>query len=173
MSHSAHHPGSRHPHPRSAPRPAWAETWQQNVQQAVAMTVQGAWQGVRTGVRVGQPVVRIGDADREFALQALTEHFVAGRLDQEEFEERSGRVWQARTAADLTPLFADLPLLAPRPVPRRTSPARQRWRIRMRLLPLLAVLMVFAAFGDLPWVIVALASTLWLVGPPAWAPRRR
>lgn len=52
---------------------------------------------------------RIGDAEREAAVAELTEHFVAGRLDQAEFDQRMDAAMQARTAADLVPLFADLP----------------------------------------------------------------
>ena len=53
--------------------------------------------------------VRIGDAERDQAVSALGEHFVAGRLTQDEFDERSDAVTQARYADDLAPLFADLP----------------------------------------------------------------
>jgi len=53
--------------------------------------------------------IRIGDADRDLAVSLLSDHFVAGRLTQEEFEERSGLATRARYADDLTPLFDDLP----------------------------------------------------------------
>ena len=52
---------------------------------------------------------RIGDADRDRAVAALGDHYAAGRLTVEEFDDRSSRAWQARTAQDLAPLFADLP----------------------------------------------------------------
>ncbi|MET9271244.1 DUF1707 domain-containing protein, partial [Kribbella sp. NPDC003557] len=54
--------------------------------------------------------VRIGDAERDRAVSALSEHFVAGRLTQGEFEERSEVVTRARYADDLEPLFDDLPV---------------------------------------------------------------
>lgn len=53
--------------------------------------------------------LRIGDAERESAVTALGEHYAAGRLTKEEYDERSDRAYGARTAADLWPLFADLP----------------------------------------------------------------
>ncbi|GAA1426180.1 hypothetical protein GCM10009616_00050 [Microlunatus lacustris] len=59
------------------------------------------------------PLPRIGDAERDRAVDALQEHMAAGRLDREEFDERLGRALAARTVADLQPLFADLP--EPRP----------------------------------------------------------
>lgn len=56
---------------------------------------------------------RIGDADRDRAAEYLREHLAVGRLTQDEFDERLGTALQARTAAELDPLFADLP--APKP----------------------------------------------------------
>ena len=68
------------------------------------------------------PSVRIGTAEREAAASALSEHFAAGRLDQDELEERLDRAYAAKTAADLEPLFQDLPRPAS-PV-RATEPDR-------------------------------------------------
>ena len=59
------------------------------------------------------PLPRIGDADRDRAVDALQVHMAQGRLDREEFDERLSRALVARTAADLQPLFVDLP--DPRP----------------------------------------------------------
>jgi hypothetical protein len=53
--------------------------------------------------------MRIGDADREAAVAALGEHYAAGRLTKDEFDERSDRAYAARTGSALWPLFADLP----------------------------------------------------------------
>jgi hypothetical protein len=53
--------------------------------------------------------MRIGDGEREAAVRALGEHYAAGRLDAAEYEERTTAAYAARTAADLAPLFADLP----------------------------------------------------------------
>lgn len=58
---------------------------------------------------VARKRVRIGDAERDQAVSLLSEHFVAGRLTQAEFEERSEVVTRARYADDLEPLFDDLP----------------------------------------------------------------
>jgi hypothetical protein len=55
------------------------------------------------------PSVRIGTAEREAAASALSEHFAAGRLDQDELEERLDRAYAAKTGADLELLFLDLP----------------------------------------------------------------
>jgi Domain of unknown function (DUF1707) len=53
--------------------------------------------------------IRVSDADRDQAIAELSEHFQAGRLTQEEFEERSGQALQAKTGNDLAALFTDLP----------------------------------------------------------------
>ena len=53
--------------------------------------------------------LRVSDADRDRAIAELSEHYQAGRLTTEEFEDRAGRALQARTAADLAALFTDLP----------------------------------------------------------------
>lgn len=55
------------------------------------------------------PEPRIGDVERDAAIAALGEHYAAGRITKEEYDERSGFALRARTAADLKPLFVDLP----------------------------------------------------------------
>lgn len=65
--------------------------------------------------------LRIGDAEREEALRALGEHMSAGRLDIDEYGDRSARVAATRTRNDLIALFTDLP--APRPSFRTAAPA--------------------------------------------------
>lgn len=57
----------------------------------------------------GHKGVRIGDAEREEAVNRLGEHYAAGRLTEEEHAERSQQAYEARTKADLDALFADLP----------------------------------------------------------------
>jgi hypothetical protein len=53
--------------------------------------------------------LRVSDADRDRAISGLSEHFQAGRLTHDEFDERSGQALQARTGKELAALFADLP----------------------------------------------------------------
>jgi len=64
---------------------------------------------------------RVSDAERDQAIARLSEHFQAGRLTLEEFEDRSGRALQARTASELSVLFHCLPentvFVPPGPVP--------------------------------------------------------
>lgn len=53
--------------------------------------------------------MRIGDTERDNAVERLGEHFAAGRLTKEEFDERSTQASAARYDDELQPLFADLP----------------------------------------------------------------
>lgn len=55
------------------------------------------------------PGLRIGDTDRDAAVTALGEHYAAGRLTKDEYDERTARVWAARFEDDIDPLFDDLP----------------------------------------------------------------
>jgi uncharacterized membrane protein len=68
-----------------------------------------------------QPEIRIGDAEREAAVAALGEHYAAGRLTKEEYDERAAVAWTAKTNSALWPLFADLP--RPQAAPRQVHPA--------------------------------------------------
>src|ERR1700727_8242 len=53
--------------------------------------------------------LRVSDAERQAVADRLGEHYGDGRLDQAEFDERVGRAMGAKTRADLSGLFADLP----------------------------------------------------------------
>ena len=59
--------------------------------------------------------LRIGDAERDSALEMLQEHHATGRLDATEFSDRMEKVLQARVQSDIDALFLDLP--DPRPNP--------------------------------------------------------
>jgi len=65
---------------------------------------------MNAATRDSQPSgLRVSDSDRDRAIAELSEHFQAGRLTTEEFEERTGQALRARTAGDLAELFTDLP----------------------------------------------------------------
>ena len=56
-----------------------------------------------------QPHLRVSDAERERTAETLRAHAGEGRLDADELEERLGRVFAAKTRADLDALTRDLP----------------------------------------------------------------
>jgi hypothetical protein len=64
--------------------------------------------------------VRVSDADREATVEALREHYFAGRLDVEEFTERVEQAYGARTFDELQEVERGLP--AAPAVPARRKP---------------------------------------------------
>jgi uncharacterized membrane protein len=123
------------------------------------------------------PELRLGDAERQQALDALGEHFAQGRLTREELDERSDAVWSAKTHGDLSPLFADLPVgRAPRPERSRMQgrPGPRPFPgpfLRPLLVPLFVVLVVLTVLTHLPLVLLAVA--LWFVlGHRRWHHQR-
>ncbi|HYB48174.1 MAG TPA: DUF1707 domain-containing protein [Streptosporangiaceae bacterium] len=99
--------------------------------------------------------LRVSDAERQAVTDRLSEHFAAGRLDQAEFDERVGRAMSAKTRADLSGLFADLPETGAPAVP---GYPRHRHRHPVLLVALFVVLAAAAAHV-LWWTAVPL---LWL-----------
>lgn len=63
---------------------------------------------------VPSPQLRISDPEREAALQALGEHMSVGRIDLDEYGERSAQVTTAKTRGELAAIFEDLPQPHPR-----------------------------------------------------------
>ncbi|MGJ0121606.1 DUF1707 SHOCT-like domain-containing protein [Williamsia sp. MIQD14] len=63
---------------------------------------------------VGQPddAIRVGNPERERAITHLNDAFATGYIDIGEFEERSGRVYEARTRGDLRSVLENLPIAA-------------------------------------------------------------
>jgi hypothetical protein len=137
---------------------------QQRAMWTAALT--GAVSGAVSGARGASPHVRIGDAEREQAMAALGEHYVAGRLSKEELDERADAVWSARTSGDLTPLFSDLPQLQPPAPPRppRRQVQRRAWWLGVKLSWVFMILLVLAITGHVPWLAFAIFGVLWWSG---------
>jgi hypothetical protein len=55
------------------------------------------------------PGLRASDADRERVVDELEQHAIDGRLTTEEFEQRTGQAYAARTVGELRALGRDLP----------------------------------------------------------------
>ncbi len=115
-------------------------------------------------VDVPRKRVRIGDAERDQAVALLSDHFVAGRLTQAEFEERSEVVTRARYSDDLEPLFDDLPnstelqvVPGPANLRRRTGPPPPF----LMLAPFLMIGLVITSVAlTAPWL---LWGMFWIV----------
>ncbi len=62
------------------------------------------------GYQVGMnPAMRAASTDRERAVDVLKAAFAEGRLTQDEYNDRMGRAYAARTYGELATLTADLP----------------------------------------------------------------
>lgn len=59
----------------------------------------------------GNQDYRIGDAERQKAMDDLGKHFTAGRLDITEYDNRLTNVAEATMRSDLIPIFSDLPAI--------------------------------------------------------------
>jgi Domain of unknown function (DUF1707) len=59
------------------------------------------------------PGLRASDADRERLVDELEQHAVAGRLTTDEFEQRTGQAYEAKTVGELAALRQDLPATVP------------------------------------------------------------
>ena len=99
--------------------------------------------------------LRVSDAERQVVTDRLAEHFADGRLDQAEFDDRVGRAMNAKTRADLSGLFSDLPETGAPAVP--AHPRRRRRH--PVLLFVLLIIAVWAAAHTLWWAVVPL---VWL-----------
>jgi hypothetical protein len=100
--------------------------------------------------------LRVSDADRDRALAELSEHFQAGRLTAEEFEERSGLALRAKTGNDLRALLADLPVSQAPGTGITPAPGSPAAMPRHRGAPIAAVVAVACGF----LAVTALASLL-------------
>lgn len=69
-----------------------------------------------------RPEVRVSDAERERTIDFLRQATSEGRLTLDEFGERVGATYAARTASDLVPLLRDLPVPASGPPPAPAAP---------------------------------------------------
>lgn len=107
---------------------------------------------------------RVSDQQRERAAQELREHFAAGRLTQEELDERVQQAYAARTEEQLRQLRADLPPLPISPQQQKAELAARRSQLQRRLLQEtgggLAVLAVCVAV----WLIDGAHGQFW----PVW-----
>ena len=101
--------------------------------------------------------VRIGDAERDRAINDLGDHFAAGRLSTEEFEERVDQAIRARFNDELEPLFVDLPRAVEPTMEARAnshSDAHLAWSPMVWLAPLLVVCaVVTAVILSAPWLV--------------------
>ncbi len=78
--------------------------------------------------------MRASDQERERLVLEVREHFAAGRLSDEELDQRVQAAYAARTTGELAQLRADLPKLPLSPVQQRAELQRRRAHLQRRLI---------------------------------------
>ncbi|WP_410569156.1 DUF1707 domain-containing protein [Amycolatopsis sp. cmx-4-61] len=137
---------------------------------------------------VPSPQLRISDQNRESALSALGEHMTAGRIDIDEYGERSARITAAKTRGELSEIFADLPaphpqyediprtVAAPEPAaaapkpsgtPDGWSPAQRFLAAIVPLTWIAAIALIAAVSGHL-WPVIFVPIGLTVFGKSMW-----
>ena len=76
-----------------------------------------------------RPDLRASDQQRDRAAAELREHYAAGRLAEDEFNERLDAIYAARTQGELSELRRDLPVLDT-----RSTLGERRRRLRGELI---------------------------------------
>jgi thioesterase domain-containing protein len=78
--------------------------------------------------------LRVSDQDREAVALQLREHFAAGRLTQDELNERIQGAYSARTQQQLDSLLSDLPALPATRQQLRAELVERRRHLQRRLI---------------------------------------
>ncbi|MFC3451954.1 DUF1707 SHOCT-like domain-containing protein [Amycolatopsis speibonae] len=130
---------------------------------------------------VPSPQLRISDQDRESALTALGEHMSVGRIDIDEFGERSARITAAKTRGELSEVFLDLPephpgFDAPKTVVSEPEKPASTWagissaqRVMGALLPLLFIATIVFIIGTgASWWLIAIPIGISVAGEGLW-----
>ncbi|WP_410577781.1 DUF1707 domain-containing protein [Amycolatopsis sp. lyj-108] len=128
---------------------------------------------------VPSPRLRISDQDRESALTALGEHMSVGRIDIDEYGERSAQVTAAKTRGELSGIFADLPEPHPffdAPKAAVSEPGKPAWadippmqRIMGALLPILFIASIALIITTgVTWWFILVPIGISAVGEGIW-----
>jgi hypothetical protein len=104
--------------------------------------------------------MRISDAERSEVADLLSKHYGDGRLDQEEFNQRMDQAMRAKTYADLSDLFVDLPRTETEvaEAPRAGHPRRGHTRLPGAVFLVVVVIVVASVAGH----VLAWTGSIWL-----------
>jgi hypothetical protein len=105
--------------------------------------------------------LRASDADRAATAEVLRQQYTAGRLDAQEFEERVGRCYQAKSVDELRELVVDLPRSAAGQLaPNRVRAGRRPIGRLGMVVPLVILLVAVSGLTG--------AHVVWLAWPLAF-----
>src|SRR5450432_3420899 len=129
-----------------------------------------------------QSNLRVSDAARAEVADRLSRHYGDGRLDEAEFNERVDRAMKAKTHADFSGLFDDLPGedlpggttpggTRPAPPSQAAVPRAGGWPVRARyrhpVVTLVVVVVLITAIAHaaaqffVPWLLIGFLAFLW------------
>ena len=78
--------------------------------------------------------LRVSDQQREQAADALRDHYAAGRLTEDELNERLDAALEAKTEPELNALLSDLPRLPVSPQQRKAELVQRRSQLQRRVI---------------------------------------
>ena len=116
--------------------------------------------------------IRASDADREKALGLLRDHWLAGRLTLEEYEQRCDEAGGGRFLDDLRRALRELPYPLPEhgpvataaPAPAHAPPAPQAGAVLSLVLGATSLLGVVISFGFLSLLTLPASAWAWGLG---------
>jgi hypothetical protein len=105
------------------------------------------------------PELRASDQQRDRAAAEIREHYAAGRLTEDEFNERLDAIYRARTQGELRALRRDLPALNT-----RAELAERRRRLRGEVIQQTGGAFAPFLICCVIWALAGASGSFW----PAW-----
>lgn len=113
--------------------------------------------------------IRASDADRERVAASLRDHYAAGRLNGDEFNERLDKTYAATTVGELADLQTDLPAPAPPPLPEQAQPAgpvmARSGRLSVEWRGAVGSWLCISLVCFVIWLLSGAAASLWFLWP--------
>jgi len=106
----------------------------------------------------------VSDKEREYTVDLLRGHWLAGRLTADEFEQRVDEACRARFASDLWEALRALPVEAP---PAARPAAGNGTAVASLVTGLLAIFLLMFSLGLLFMLTLPLSVTSWALGREA------
>lgn len=112
----------------------------------------------------GSAELRVSDQERDRTARELREHFAAGRITDDELDERIQSAYAARTQGELGGLLADLPRLPATPQQLKAELVERRPHLRRRLIQETGGSLGLFALCTVIWVASGAHGQFW----PIW-----
>ena len=108
--------------------------------------------------------LRVSDQDREEAARQIREHYAAGRLTEDELNERLEAAYAARTEGELSRTLVDLPALPATQSSELAELRDRRNQLQRRLVQQSGGGMALFVLGTAIWLIDGATGQFW----PVW-----